>query len=46
MYHLNLKAFSITVKLLSVMAIPAIIGFIDIPIGFNIPIAIGIIKLL
>ena len=46
MSHLSLNAFNITVKLLSVIANPAIIGFIDIPIGFSIPIAIGIIKLL
>ena len=43
-YFLNLKAFNITVILLNTIAKLAIIGFIEIPIGFNIPIATGIIK--
>ena len=42
--YLSLNAFNITVILLNTMAMLAIIGFIEIPIGFNIPIAIGIIK--
>ena len=41
---LNLKAFKITVKLLNTIARLAIIGFIEMPKGFNNPIATGIIK--
>ena len=40
----NLKVFNITVMLLNTIAKLAIIGLIEIPSGFNIPIAIGIIK--
>ena len=43
-YFLNLKAFKITVRLLNTIAKLAIIGFIEIPKGFNTPMAIGIIK--
>ena len=42
----NLKEFNITVKLLNTIAILANIGVIEIPKGFNIPIAIGIIRAL
>lgn len=40
----NIKAFKITVKLLNTIARLAIIGFIEMPKGFNNPIATGIIK--
>ena len=42
----NLKEFNITVKLLNTIAILAKIGVIEIPKGLNIPIAIGIIRVL
>lgn len=45
-YFFNLNAFSVTVKLLITIAKLAHIGFIEMPIGFSIPIAIGIIKIL
>ena len=40
----SLNAFNMTVKLLNTIAKLAHIGFIAIPIGFSIPIAIGIIN--
>ena len=44
LFFLNLNAFKITVKLLNTIARLASIGFMEIPKGFNNPIATGIIK--